>query len=33
MALKLVNDVDSNDELTSTEIAYLTKNFRNFLKQ
>ena len=36
MALKSVDDVDSNgfdDELTSTEIAYLTKNFRNFLKQ
>ena len=35
MALKLVDDVDSNgfdDELSSTEIAYLAKNFRNFLR-
>ena len=35
MALKLVDDVDENgfdDELSSTEIAYLAKNFRNFLK-
>ena len=35
MALKLVDDVDGNgfdDELSSTEIAYLAKNFRNFLK-
>ena len=35
MALKSVDDVDSNgfdDELTSIEIAYLTKNFRNFLR-
>ena len=33
MALKLVDDVDGNgfnDELSSTEIAYLAKNFRNF---
>ena len=35
MALKSINDVDDNgfdDELSSTEIAYLVKNFRNFLK-
>ena len=35
MALKLVDDVDGNgiyDELSSTEISYLAKNFRNFLK-
>ena len=35
MALKLVDDVDDNgfdNELSSTEIAYLTKNFRNFLR-
>ena len=35
MALKLVDDVDDNgfdDELSSTEIAYLAKNFRNFLR-
>ena len=35
MALKSVNDVDGNgfdDELSVTEIAYLTKNFRNFLR-
>ena len=35
MALKLIDDVDGNvfdDELSSTEIAYLTKNFRNFLR-
>ena len=35
MALKLVDDVDGNgfnDELSSTEIAYLSKNFRNFLR-
>ena len=35
MALKLVDDVDGNgfdDEFSSTEIAYLVKNFRNFLK-
>ena len=35
MALKPVNDVDGNgfdDELSSTEITYLAKNFRNFLR-
>ena len=35
MTLKLVDDVDGNgfdDELSSTDIAYLAKNFRNFLK-
>ena len=35
MALKLVDNVDGNrfdDELSSTEIAYLAKNFRNFLR-
>ena len=35
MALKFVDDVDVNgfdDELFATEIAYLTKNFRNFLR-
>ena len=35
MALKSVEDVDVggfNDELSTTEIAYLAKNFRNFLK-
>ena len=35
MALKSVDNVDRNgfdDELSSTEIAYLAKNFRNFLK-
>ena len=35
MALKLVDDVDGNgfdDELFSTEIAYLAKNFKNFLR-
>ena len=35
MALKLVNDVDVggfDDELSAIEIAYLAKNFRNFLK-
>ena len=34
MALKLVDDVEVggfDDELSATEIAYLTKNFRNFL--
>ena len=34
MALKSVNDVDVSgfdDELSATEIAYLAKNFRNFL--
>ena len=35
MALKSIDDVDDNgfdDELSSTEIAYLVKNFRNFLR-
>ena len=35
MALKSVDDVEVcgfDDELSTTEIAYLTKNFRNFLK-
>ena len=35
MALKSVDDVDDcgfDDELSSTKIAYLAKNFRNFLK-
>ena len=35
MALKSVDDVDGNgfdDELSATEIAYLAKNFRNFLR-
>ena len=35
MALKSANDVDDNrfdDELSSTKIAYLAKNFRNFLR-
>ena len=35
MALKSVDDVDGNgfdDELSSTKIAYLAKNFRNFLR-
>ena len=35
MALKSVDDADVSgfdDELSATEIAYLTKNFRNFLK-
>ena len=35
MALKSVDDIDGNrfdDELSATEIAYLVKNFRNFLK-
>ena len=35
MALKSVDDVDegfSDDEITSTEIAYLAKHFQNFLK-
>ena len=34
-ALKSVDDVDVggfDDELSTTEIAYLTKNFRNFLR-
>ena len=35
MALKSVDDVDGNgfdDELSAIEIAYLAKNFRNFLR-
>ena len=35
MALKSIDNVDGNefdDELSSTEIAYLAKNFRNFLR-
>ena len=35
MALKFVDDVDASgfdDELSATEIAYLAKNFRNFLR-
>ena len=35
MVLKSVDDVDGNgfdDELSSTKIAYLAKNFRNFLR-
>ena len=35
MVLKSVNDVDGNDfddDLSSTEIVYLAKNFRNFLR-
>ena len=35
MALKSVDDVDVggfNDELSTTEITYLTKNFKNFLR-
>ena len=35
MALKSVDDVEVggfDDELSATEITYLTKNFRNFLK-
>ena len=35
MALKTIDDVDGNgfnDELSSTKIAYLVKNFRNFLR-
>ena len=35
MALTSIDDVDDNgfdDELSSTEIAYLVKNFRNFLR-
>ena len=35
VALKSIDDVDNcgfNDELSSTEIAYLAKNFRNFLR-
>ena len=35
MPLKSVDDVDGNgfdDELSSTEIAYLAKNFKNFIR-
>ena len=35
MTLKSVDDVDGNgfdDELSTTEITYLAKNFRNFLR-
>ena len=35
MALKSIDDVEVdefNDELSATEIAYLAKNFRNFLR-
>ena len=35
MALKSVDDIEVggfDDELSTTEIAYLTKNFRNFLR-
>ena len=32
MALKSVDDNGFNDELSSTDIAYLAKNFRNFLR-
>ena len=35
MAFKLGDDVDGNgfdDEFSATEIAYLAKNFRNFLR-
>ena len=35
MALKSVDDVDGNgfdDEISSTKIAYIAKNFRNFLR-
>ena len=35
MALKSINDVDGNrfdDEISSIEIAYLVKNFKNFLR-
>ena len=35
MTLKSIDDVDVNgfdDELSATEIAYLAKNFRNFLR-
>ena len=31
MALKYVDDCGFDDELSSTKIAYLIKNFRNFL--
>ena len=32
MALKSVDDCGFDDELSSTEIAYLAKKFRNFLR-
>ena len=35
MALKSVDDIDGNgfdDDLSAIEIAYLAKNFRNFLR-
>ena len=35
MALKSIDDVDASgfdDDLSATEIAYLAKNFRNFLR-
>ena len=32
MALKSVDDYGFDDELSSTKIAYLAKNFRNFLR-
>ena len=35
MALKSIDDIDKNgfdDELSFTEIAYLAKNFRKFLR-
>ena len=32
MALKSVDDCGFDDELSSTEITYLAKNFRNFLR-
>ena len=35
MTLKSINDVDGNgfdDELSSIEITYLVKNFKNFLR-
>ena len=35
MALKFVDDVDNfgfDDEISSIEIAYLVKNFKNFLR-
>ena len=36
MALKSVDDIEGNgfdDELSATEIAYLAKNFRNFIRK
>ena len=32
MALKFVDDCGLDDELSSTEIVYLVKNFRNFIE-